>query len=66
MYIFHVFNNSCNQSGGYYNLQIARLPLTYQGFIAQLLEQHTEIWEVMGSNPVKVLKYYFTYVFCPS
>ena len=35
----------------------------YQSFIDQLLEQHTAVWEVMGSTPVKMLKYYFAYVF---
>ena len=29
---------------------------TYQGFIAQLVEHHTGIAEVMGSNPVLALK----------
>ena len=32
---------------------------TYQGFIAQLVEQRTGIADVMGSNPAKALKFYF-------
>lgn len=34
----------------------------YQSFIDQLLEQHIALWEVVGSNPVKMLKHYFASV----
>ena len=55
--LFHIYFTSLHCTGKYELYKLTSLPMC--GFIAQLVEHRTGIAEVMGSNPVKFLIFFF-------
>ena len=55
--LFHIYYTSLHCTGRYELNKLTSLPAC--GFIAQLVEHRTGIAEVMGSNPVEALIFFF-------
>ena len=58
--LFHIYSTSFHCTGRYELNKLTLLPMC--GFIAQLVEHRTGIAEVMGSNPVEALIFFFRLV----
>ena len=55
--LFHINFTSFHYTGRYELNKLTSLPMC--GFIAQLVEHCTGITEVMGSNPIEALNFFF-------